>query len=35
MTASDLVYAVAAPIDRVENAPGEARWNLHCRGDAR
>jgi hypothetical protein len=25
----DVAYAVAALIDRLEHAPGEARWNLH------
>jgi len=29
MNAGDVAYAVAAPIDRLEHAPGEARWNLH------
>jgi hypothetical protein len=25
----DVAYAVAVLIDRLEHAPGEARWNLH------
>jgi hypothetical protein len=25
----DVAYAVAVLIDRLENAPGAARWNLH------
>ena len=25
----DVAYAAAALIDRIESAPGEARWNLH------
>ena len=29
MTASDVAYAVAAPIDRVENAPGDGDRQLH------
>jgi hypothetical protein len=29
MNAGDVAYAVAALIDRLEHAPGEARWNLH------
>jgi len=29
MNAGDVAYAVAAPIDRVENAPGDVDHQLH------
>ena len=29
MTVGDVAYALAVLIDRLEHAPGEARWNLY------